>query len=182
MLLAASDPADFLRWAIDHGGTVVWFVVILLAMFANLARRLGRGRAADGTAPPRKAPDARSAAVRAQIVKLMAPAEQPSFAVPASATNAYAAAPAYQAAPATAAHPQRSRHAPQAPQPQQQRRAGPVTPVTSERILSFFETEEVPRLAILDAFRDPAGARTAVVLAEILAPPVALRPPVPLRW
>jgi hypothetical protein len=66
----------------------------------------------------------------------------------------------------------RAATAPNAPR-QPQRPVPPPSPATHAAVGA--PTSSAAGKALLAAFHDPSHARTAVVLAEILAPPVALR-------
>ena len=166
MLVAASDPADVLRWAIDHGQSLVWVLLVALAFFGNIVKKVAGAARRAGDTTGRSAPDPRAPGVRSPIVKLIQSARD--------AARAPAPVPA---------HAQRSRgHGAHAQQQQSQQPPRAPSPAPSERILSFVEADARPLPALLESFGDPAGARRAVVLAEILGPPIALRPPAPSRW
>jgi hypothetical protein len=164
-----SDPLEALNWAWDHSGHAWWLVVAVAAAVGWVNKRLRdwNRRNAPVTAPPRKA--------AAKAVPAAAPAA-------ASASTAYAAAPSYAAAgyvaqPAYAAPPAAPKpHAPsrkvhREAAPAQQQRA--VTPAA--RSVDVPAPAASGRWTLAGAFGDPAHARTAIVVAEVLGPPVGLR-------
>jgi hypothetical protein len=183
---AAGDPLSLLHWLTSHGSNVVWLVVLAVAGMSWVSKRLrdwqrknpGAGSAmrswvADAQAAARRTAALEAVARQAAIANAAAgPAAQRAAALAAveRAAAVYEAAPAYVPAEATKArqqaqHPHQPRR-PSAPPPEQRR-----APVLADETAP----EQTPRHALLAAFGDPASARTAVVLAEILAPPVGLR-------
>lgn len=171
------DPLEALNWAWNHWDRTWWFVGLLGVGIAWTRKRLAEWNRNSGSAPGGTLA-AKLAAAKAAVAK--AAAAQPT----AAASSAYAAAPSYAAAgytaqPAYAAPPPAA--AAQAPSSArklyreaaapQQRAAGPVA-----------RSVDVPsapsasgRWTLAGAFGDPAHARTAIVIAEVLSPPPGLR-------
>ncbi|BDE06354.1 hypothetical protein WPS_16300 [Vulcanimicrobium alpinum] len=135
-----------------------WIVPVLLAFFALAqvlsAARKAKNRAAAAAAEPDAAP---TPTLPASVLRALY-AGAPNAGAAANAPAAAPSAPA-QAIAATLTRPQvrfEPRRAPAPPRPAPPPQGAAVPP-------------------LLAAFADPAHARNAVVLAEILAPPVALR-------
>ena len=171
------DPLEALRWALDHSNGEWWIIVAVGAGIAWTNKRI-REWSRNSSSAPGGTLAAKLAAAKAALAQ--AAAAQPT----AAASSAYAAAPSYAAAgytaqPAYAAPPP----AAAAPAPSsarklyreaaapQQRAAGPVA-----------RSVDVPsapaatgRWTLAGAFGDPAHARTAIVIAEVLGPPPGLR-------
>jgi hypothetical protein len=155
---APSDPADALRWALNHGGDFWWVWGAIAAGIAWTSKRMRdwSRRNADPAAL------AARAKARAALMAALSPAA--------------AARPAAAAQPASAAPPQQA--APVARQPYRQ--AAPAqraaTPVArSVNVPAGGAAAPAGAWTLTGAFGDPAHARTAIVLAEVLGPPLALR-------
>jgi hypothetical protein len=186
-----SDPLDALKWALDHvgdGGWVLGAIAVGIAWTSKRVRDWGRRNAM-----PLGAPQARPKAAKAMpmptVVQWSTDAATPPPPAPAAAVRpagpasytaaaaytaaaytaaAYAAQPAYAAPPAAAAaHGGHSRkpHREAAPA---QRAAAPVSQPVAAHVPSG-------GWSLSGAFGDPAHARTAIVIAEVLGPPVGLR-------
>lgn len=148
MAADAGDSSSLVNWLIAHQRDVIWLVAIALGSAGWLSKRL-RTRPLGGAAPSSRASDV-LAGLRVAL---------------AAAQNAKA-----QGAPAT------SRAAARRPAPPPSRApSAPPAPAAPTRPRVAAAASHPRRSPVLDAFRDPAGARTAVILAEILAPPVGLR-------
>lgn len=153
MAATPDDPAALLRWLTANQQDVLWLVALALGGAGWLAKRLRPSRSSAGRTRLRTGliANLRSAAAAMQA------ASQPTTGRGASAL---AAAPGLGRRSAPAARP-----------------VAPAEPGLGSMPSLHLEDHAAlrPRSPLLDAFRDPAGARTAVVLAEILAPPVGLR-------
>ena len=178
-----NDPLDALKWALDHSNEAWWVFGAIAAGIAWTSKRLRdwNRRNALSTGPP-KAGAARwtpgtpsPSAPPAQAAAAPQPAAASAYtAATAYAGTTYAAQAAYAPPPAGApSHggPARKLHR-DAPPAQ---RAAPaqrgVTPVA--------RSVDVPvptgAWTLAGAFGDPAHARTAIVIAEVLGRPVGLR-------
>jgi hypothetical protein len=164
-----SDPLEALTWAWDHSGHAWWLVVAVAAAAGWVNKRLREWsrRNALPVAPPAKASAARrpAAAAAAPAATVSTYAAAPSY-----AAAGYVAQPAY-AAPAAApkSHaPSRKVHRDAPAQPQRA-----VTPAA--RSVDVPSPAASGRWTLAGAFGDPAHARTAIVVAEVLGPPVGLR-------
>jgi hypothetical protein len=175
-----SEPGDALKWALDHSNEAWWVVGLIAGGIAWTSKRLRdwnrRNAIPIGRTELRSSPWS-TGAPPAQAASAPAPAQAATPAAPAStytaaasyAAAAYAAQPAYAApvAAPSASAPARKLHREMPAQ-----RA--VTPVG--------RSVNVPVAAVATgawtlagAFGDPAHARTAVVIAEVLGPPPGLR-------
>jgi hypothetical protein len=163
-----NDPLEALNWAWNHSEHAWWVMGAVGVWLAWINKRLktwkrrnglpmGPSNAAKPAAAPPPSPASSSAA-------------QSYAAAPSYSASAYAAQPAYAAPPAAKPNPaasaSRKLHRDAAPA---QRTAAPAA-----------RSVDVPAGAaggpiLGGAFGDPAHARTAMVLAEVLGPPVALR-------
>jgi len=148
MAAGAGDPSSLVNWLIAHQRDVIWLVAIALGSAGWLSKRL-RARPLGGAAPSSRASD-----VLAGLRVALAAAQNAKAQGPAATSGGAARRPA--------PPPPRAPSAPSAP-------VAPARP----RVAAV--ARPARRSPVLDAFRDPAGARTAVILAEILAPPVGLR-------
>ena len=153
---APSDPGDALKWAFNHLGEFWWVWGAIAAGIAWTSKRMSdwnRRNAADPAAL------AERAKARAALLAALAPA----VAARQGAVPPAPAAPAPQAAP-----PARKLQQPAPPQ-----RA--VTPVARSMDVPTTARATTGSWSLLDAFGDPAHARTAIIVAEVLGPPVGLR-------
>ncbi|HEY0381934.1 MAG TPA: hypothetical protein VGC72_07020 [Candidatus Elarobacter sp.] len=199
---APSDPLDALKWALDHSDGAWWIVGAIFAAIAWTSKRLrdwGRHNAQPlgQSAPKAKAQaQARPSATVQWAFGASAPppaAPPPPAAAPAAS---YAAAPSYTAAAYTAAAyaAQPAYAAPAAAQPggaphgghsrKQHREAAPAQRPAAERapaqraagpVVQPAAVKPAGGWSLSGAFGDPAHARTAIVIAEVLGPPVGLR-------
>jgi hypothetical protein len=168
-----NDPLEALNWAWHHWDGAWWIIAALGIGIAWTRKRLAdwsRRNSLSLGRPPAGTP------VAAAPVAPPAPA-------PVQASAAYAAAPSYAAAGYTAqpayAAPPPAVAAPHASSSRKLYREGAapqrtVTPVA--------RSVDVPaaaagggRWTLAGAFGDPAHARNAIIVAEIIGPPVALR-------
>jgi hypothetical protein len=146
----------------------------LAALKAEMARR--------GVTPP--------AALQGLIAALeSAAAEIPATPPPQQQQQAYAAQAAYVAQPAYASPQQQQQAAQRHSRHKHQQQPQPAEPEVRRAPVPVARTVDVPifpsppplaavgttRRTLVDAFGDPAHARNAVILMEVLAPPVALR-------
>jgi hypothetical protein len=112
---------------------------------------------------------------------LAAQAAASQAAATATAAPAYAATPAYAAQPAYAAPPPQGKARQQRPErlPDRTRSAAPASPFSPLGVPGAFAPAAAAPAStggmLARAFGDPASARNAVILAEVLKPPVALR-------
>ena len=163
---------------IVFGGFILAMALISRIMKARKnAGRDGAATAAPSAAPP-GVPEPRVAALVAELKRrgITPPAALQAIAAAQSPQPPVApqppAAPQRAAAPAPPRAPQH-RHGPRAERPPES-----VTPPVGVRPLVSPDAPAPPspaRRMLVEAFGDPAHARTAVILAEILAKPVALR-------
>ena len=169
------DPAEALKWAMNHSGDAWWVVGAIAAGIAWTSKRLRewnrRNSLVTGPNPAAK----RTAARWTPGTPAAAP-HAPAQPAPASS---YAAAPSYAAAGYTA-QPAYAAPAPappaRAPSRKLHREGAPAQRATAPVARSVDVPAAAPRARMLGgAFGDPAHARTAIVLAEVLGPPVALR-------
>ena len=180
-----SDPLEALKWAFNHSNEAWWVFGLIAGGIAWTSKRMRDwnrrnaipiGRTQLNSTPwTTAAPPAQAvtAAPPPQAAPPAAPAASYSAAA-AYAAAAYAAQPAY-AAPAAAPSPSAPARKLHREMPAQ--RAGApaqraVTPVG--------RSVDVPAPAtgawtLTGAFGDPAHARTAIVIAEVLGPPPGLR-------
>jgi hypothetical protein len=158
-----SDPLEALSWAWDHSGHAWWLVVGVAAAIGWTNKRLREWnrRNAPVTVPPVKA---------AAKPGPVAAAASTYSAAPSYTAAGYTAQPAY-AAPAAAPPPH-------APSRKLHRESAPAQRAATPAARSV----DVPapaapsgRWTLAGAFGDPAHARTAIVVAEVLGPPVGLR-------
>jgi hypothetical protein len=160
-----SDPVDALNWAWHHVNGSWWLIGLLGVGIAWTRKRLSDWNRRNALVTGRQTPAAPAQVAKAQP----APAPASYAAAPSYAAAAYAAQPAY-AAPARAA-------TPPAPARKLHREGAPaqraVTPVG--RSVDVPVAAASGRWTLAGAFGDPAHARTAIVVAEVLGPPVGLR-------
>ena len=161
-----SDPLEALKWAMNHSDTGWWVVGLVGAGIAWSSKRL------------REWSKRNSLSLGVKPAPVPPPAPPPSNVQPGSGAT-YAAAPSYAAAgytaqpayaapaaAATSTHAQkRHREAAQA-----QRGVAPVA-----RSVDVPVQTATGAWTLAGAFGDPSHARTAVVIAEVLGPPVGLR-------
>ncbi len=165
-----SDPVEALKWASNHFGDAWWIIGAIAAGIAWTSKRLGDWNRRNALAvrafankPAAAVPPSGPAPASSRA------ASTPYAAAPSYQASGYAAPPAYAApaaaAPSPAASATRRLHRDAAPA---QRAAGP-----------FARSVDVPApggtWTLSNAFGDPAHARTAIIVAEILGPPVGLR-------
>ena len=150
--------------------------IVVIAAISKQLRGLGRGYTA--VVERQRADALRAAEAAVQSARASASAGGPLTAaatradvaaVLKAAVSAYEAAPAYTAAvsaPAPAYQPAQTQHRSAAV-----KRAAPAARSVDVPVAAA----PLERWTIADAFRNPANARTAIVMAEILGPPRALR-------
>jgi hypothetical protein len=169
-----NDPLEALNWAWNHSERTWWVIGAVGVWLAWINKRLKTWKRRNALAMgPSNVPKPAAAPPPSPSSS----ATQSYAAAPSYSASAYAAQPAYAAPPAAAPHPAASasrklhRDAPPAHRPAPaQRTAAPAA-----------RSVDVPAAAtgagsiLGGAFGDPAHARTAMVLAEVLGPPVALR-------
>jgi hypothetical protein len=153
-----SDPLEALNWAWNHSGHAWWVIAAIAAGVGWTSKRLRdwNRRNTLVTAP--------SSAAAATPIRA------------AAAASTYAAAPSYTAAgytaqPAYAAPPQH------APSRKLHREGAPAqrAPAPVARSVDVPPAAASGRWTLTGAFGDPAHARTAIIVAEVLGPPVARR-------
>ena len=164
-----SDPLEALRWALNHSDAGWWAIGLIGAGIAWSTKRMREW-------------SRRNTLVTGPAAKAAVPAARAAPAAPAAAAAAtYTAAPSYAAAgytaqPAYAAPPpaSQSQHA----KARKQREAAPAAQRTVAPVARSIDVP-VPvatgSWTLAGAFGDPAHARTAIVIAEVLGPPVGLR-------
>ena len=162
-----SDPLEAMRWALNHSDAGWWAVGLIGAGIAWSTKRMREW-------------NRRNALLTGPAAK--AAAKAPATAAPAAAATAtYTAAPSYAAAgytaqPAYAAPPPGAQN--QHAKARKQREAAPAP---QRAVAPVARSVDVPVPAatgswtLSGAFGDPAHARTAIVIAEVLGPPVGLR-------
>jgi hypothetical protein len=191
---APNDPLEALKWAWEHSDRAWWLIVAIGAGIAWTRKRMRDWSRRNAlTAGPSKAgaagwtPGAPSpAAAQLQPAPVSAAPKPAAAGTQPAPASAYTAASAYSASAYTA----QAAYAPPPPAaashagsgrklyrdtPPAQRAAAPaqrgVTPVA--------RSVDVPvatgAWTLAGAFGDPAHARTAIVIAEVLGPPVGLR-------
>jgi|GEM_PF-6856572 len=166
-----SDPAEALKWAMNHSGHAWWVIGAIAAGVAWTNKRLRdwnrRNTIAAGRA--QLAPPAQAAAAPRAAPSATTPAAY--TAAPSYAASGYTAQPAYAAPKAGASQPaassSRKLHREGAPAQRG------VTPVA--RSVDVPPATASGMWTLAGAFGDPAHARTAIVVAEVLGPPVGLR-------
>jgi hypothetical protein len=158
---------------IENAIPLVITAIVVIAAISKQLRSLGRGYGALVEKQRYEALRAAEAAVQSAQAGVSAgrppTARADVAAVLKAAVAAYEAAPAYTAAvsaPAPAYQPAHTQHRAAAV-----KRAAPA--VRSVDVPAA--VAPVERWTIADAFRNPTNARTAIVMAEILGPPRALR-------
>jgi hypothetical protein len=161
-----SDPADAVKWAFNHVDSVwwIWGAIAVGIAWTNKRLRDWNRRNADPTVL------AARAKARAALIAALSPAV-------AAAGGRVAAppspAPAAPAAPTAAGAGRKHRHPAQAPTPPPPQRS--VTPVARSVDVPAAAAAATGTWTLAGAFGDPAHARTAIVIAEALGPPLALR-------
>jgi len=148
-----SDPVEVLKWAAHHWGDAWWLIGAIAAGMAWTSKRLGDWRRRNAVAVTAR-PRAAALLYQAPFRQAPGPAAQPAPARP---------------APPAATHPASASHRPRREPAPAQRATAPIA-----------RSVNVPPPAsgawtLSSAFGDPAHARTAVIVAEVLGPPVALR-------
>ena len=155
MVADAGDPTSLVNWLIGHQRDVIWLIAIALGVAGWLSKRFGSRPPAG--APPRSRASDVLAGLR--------------VALEAAQSGRVPGAPA--GGVSRGGSPARSTP-PRVPASSGRGAGGAAPPVPPRATLPVRPSGRAPA-PLLDAFRDPAGARTAVILAEILAKPVALR-------
>ncbi len=143
-----TDPASALQWAIDHARSAGWLFWLLAAAVGWSIRRQQKSlvRTVGARPLPQRPAVAPVPIAAAGVVSAPPPAPPPTpVSIAPSVVADPASMPIRVAVPATTLP---------ADQP-------PARPLAS--------------FVFRDAFGDPSHARTAVILSELLAPPVALR-------
>ena len=172
----SSDPLDALKWAMNHSGDAWWVIGAIAAGVAWTTKRLRdwNRRNALVTGPKTAA---RTSAMRWTPGTPSAPAPSPAQPAPASS---YAAAPSYAAAGYTA-QPAYAAPAPAAAPRQPPRKLHREGAPAQRAVTPVARSMDVPaetasgHWTLAGAFGDPAHARTAIVVAEVLGRPVGLR-------
>ena len=158
-----SDPLDALNWAWNHSDRAWWVIGAIAAGVGWTSKRLRDW-------------NRRNTPVTAQSPTAAAAKPGPA----AAAASTYAAAPSYTAAGYTA---QPAYAAPAAAPPQHaparklHREGGPAqrAPAPVARSVDVPPAVASGRWTLTGAFGDPAHARTAIIVAEVLGPPLGLR-------
>ena len=168
------------------GAVILGFA--LISRFVK-AQRANTGGAPVADAPAAAPPPAAAAVPQQRVLALLAemrrrgitpPPALQALAVQAAPQPAYSPTPAYAAQPAyTAPPPSKHRHKGGERPPDRPRIAAPETAIASMPLPGTLAPAAAPRsstgLMLARAFGDPTGARNAIILAEVLKPPVALR-------
>ncbi|MBV8750484.1 MAG: hypothetical protein JO103_12320 [Candidatus Eremiobacteraeota bacterium] len=151
-MIAQADPSDVFGWALNHARDIWWLIAVVIGLIAWTNKRLGAFRRASARATGAQGPTASAQRTMEEAVRrALAGDGQPAQAAPQPAATAQAA--------------------PKPPQP-----ARPVQSPRSAVVVAEPVTPTIPvRQTLAEAFGDPAHARTAVILAEVLAPPLAMR-------
>lgn len=166
-----SDPAEALKWATNHTGDAWWMIVAIGAGIAWINKRLRDWNRRNTIAVG-----------RAKLAPPAKPTAAPVAPAPVAAASAYAAAPSYAAAGYTAqpayAAPKAAAAQPAASSSRKLYREGApvqraVAPVA--RSVDVAQATASGTWTLAAAFGDPANARTAIVVAEVLGPPLGLR-------
>ncbi|HWT07067.1 MAG TPA: hypothetical protein VN224_14985 [Xanthomonadales bacterium] len=174
----SSDPLDALKWAMNHSDAGWWVVGLVAAGIAWTTKRLREWsrRNALATGPKMAATPSMM-----QWTPGTPSASAPSPARPAPpAASSYAAAPSYAAA-GYIAQPAYAAPAKTAPPPAPSRKLHRESAPAQRGVTPVARSVEVPRATptgrwtLAGAFGDPAHARTAIVVAEVLGPPLGLR-------
>ncbi len=156
----------------------LFVAIIVIAAIGKQLRGLGRGYNAlveqQRTAEARAADAPRAAAPARGLSPAAATTAGRSdvAAVIKAAVAAYESAPAYTAAVSAAPPPYQ---APPQQRPAAVRRAVPAARSVDVPVAAVAAVAPAGRWVLADAFRNPANARSAVIMAEILGPPRALR-------
>ena len=156
-----SDPLEALRWALNHTDAGWWLIGLVGAGIAWSSKRMREWRRRNAllTGPATKAAaPAGAAATQASTYT----------AAPSYAAAGYTAQPAYAAPPPQPPHGKVRTHRDSAPPPQRV-----VAPVA--RSVDVPVSAASGSWTLAGAFGDPTHARTAIVVAEVLGPPVGLR-------
>jgi len=150
-VIAQVDPSNVFGWALDHAQDVWWLVAIVIGLVAWTNKRLGAFRRASARAAATPGPAGSAQRTMEEAVRRALAGERPTQATPQAVTPAQAA--------------------PKPPQP-----ARPAQVPRSALLVADAAAPAPPvRQTLVEAFGDPAHARTAVILAEVLAPPLAMR-------
>jgi hypothetical protein len=187
---APNDPLEALKWAWEHSDRAWWLIVAIGAGIAWTRKRMrdwnrrnaptaGTTKAAAARWTP-GAPSPASLPASAAAQPAAAPA-QPGTAAAYTAATAYAAS-AYSAQaayapppPAAAASHVGSGRKLHRDTPPAQRAAAPAQRAVTPVARSVDVPVATGAWTLAGAFGDPAHARTAIVIAEVLGPPVGLR-------
>jgi hypothetical protein len=160
-----SDPLEALNWAWSHSDRAWWVIGLIAAGIAWSSKRMREWnrRNAPATVPGPMMAAATAAKPAAASASVYA-------AAPSYAAAGYTAQPAYAAPTAAPKPPAPSRKLHRDGGPAQQRAATPAA-----RSMDVPPLVASGRWTLSGAFGDPAHARTAIVVAEVLGPPVGLR-------
>ena len=155
----SNDPLEALNWAWNHSGHAWWAIGAIGAGIAWTTKRMREWNRQNSVLTGAK------------------PAATPAKAQPASGST-YAAAPSYAAAGYTAqpAYAAPAAAAPShAPARKLHREGAQRTVAPVARSMDVPGPAATGRWTLAGAFGDPSHARTAIVVAEVLGPPVGLR-------
>jgi hypothetical protein len=170
------DPLEALKWAWNHSEHAWWVIGAVGAGIAWTMKRLRDWNRRNALVTGPKAA-AGPSATRWTPGTPSAPAPSPAQPAPASS---YAAAPSYAAAGYTA-QPAYAAPAPAAAPRQPPRKLHREGAPAQRAVTPAARSIDVPaetasgRWTLAGAFGDPAHARTGIVVAEVLGPPVGLR-------
>lgn len=164
-----NDPGEALRWATDHTRAATWLFAFVIGAIVWTMKRMGDWNRRNAAAQAPGVPPLVAAVERAAAAKA-GPAAQLYQAAAAYASQSSTPA-TYKAAPA---------YAPQAASASTHRRPAPAQRAATPAARSVDVPRAAParaaeRWTLVGAFGDPGHARTAIVIAEVLGPPVALR-------
>jgi hypothetical protein len=171
-----NDPLEALNWAWNHWDRTWWLIGALGVGIAWTRKRIAEWSRNNsltmaGT-PAAKAAAGQAAAGQLAAAQPAAGASALYAAAPSYAAAGYTAQPAYAAPPAAA-----PAHAPSSSRKLYREAAAPQRTVAPAA-----RSVDVPaaaaasgRWTLEGAFGDPAHARTAIVVAEVLGPPLGLR-------
>ena len=156
-----SDPLEAIKWAMNHSDAGWWIVGIIGAGIAWTTKRLREWNRRNVLLT---GPAAKAAATAAPA----APAASTYTAAPSYTAAGYTAQPAYAAPAPGSRQPHKPRIHRDTAQPERT-----VAPVA--RSVDVPGRTPTGAWTLAGAFGDPAHARTAIVIAEVLGPPVGLR-------
>jgi len=167
-----NDPLEALNWAWHHWDSTWWIFGAIGVAIAWTRKRLSdwsrRNSLATGGAPAVKP-------LAAQPAAPPAPASAAYTAAPSYAAAGYTAQPAYAAPPSAAPHPASSRKLYREASAPPQRTVAPVARSVNVPATGTGTGSHSGRWTLAGAFGDPAHARNAIIVAEVIGPPVALR-------